>query len=52
MGELQLLFAAVLALFQVEFTIYGITLSLWQVFVFTTVAGIAAWVLGEMFLGD
>lgn len=41
-----------LALFQTEFTLWGFTFSFFEVFVYTTVAGIVCWILGEIFLGD
>ena len=37
---------------KVEFTLYGFTFSLWQVFLFDIAAGIVAFVLREVFLGD
>ncbi len=46
------LLTMVLDLLQVEFTIFGFTFSFWQVFVFDIVAGIVAWILSEVFLGD
>lgn len=36
-------------LFSIEFTIYGSTFSLWQVFLFDIVAGIVIWFLVEVF---
>ena len=42
----------VVELFSIEFTIYGFTFSLWQVFLFTIVADIVIWVISEVFLGD
>ena len=38
--------------FALEFTLYGFSFSLWQVFLFDIVAGIVAFVLREGFLGD
>ncbi len=46
------LLTMVLDLLLVEFTIFGFTFSFWQVFVFDIVAGIVAWILSEVFLGD
>ena len=46
------LFSAVLSLFQLEVNLYGFTFSFWQVFVWTTVAGIVAWILAEVFTGE
>ena len=41
-----------LEIFQLEFTIYGVTFSLWQVFVFSTAAAITGRILWEVFFGD
>ena len=46
------LFGAVLEVFRIEFTIYGFTFSLWQVFCFDVVAAIIGWILGKVFLDD
>jgi len=35
-----------------QLTLFGFTFSFWQIFIFTTVAGLVAWFLGEVFLGD
>lgn len=42
---------ATLNVFQIEFNIYGYTISLWQVFLFTAVTGIIGWAIGRIF-GD
>ena len=39
----------VVELFSIEFTIYGFTFSLWQVFLFDIAAGIVIWVIVEVF---
>ena len=39
----------VVEVFSIEFTIYGFTFSLWQVFLFDMAAGIVIWVLVEVF---
>lgn len=39
-------------LFCMEFTLLGFTFSFWQVFVFSIVAGIVGWILGEVLIGD
>lgn len=44
-------FQMVVELFQIEFTIYGFTLSMWQVFLFDFAAGIVIWILAEVFFG-
>lgn len=51
-SDLASLFSAVLDMFQIEFTIYGFTFSLWQVLCFDVVAGIVAWGIGKVFLDD
>lgn len=51
-SDLAWLYNAVLGLFQMEFTIYGFTFSLWQVFCFDIVVGILAWGLGKVFFND
>lgn len=48
-GDVGLLFAAVMRLFKLEFTLYGYTFSWWEVFVFSIVAGIVGWLLWEVF---
>lgn len=45
-------FAQVLDLFQLEFSLFGFTFSMWQVFLWTAIAGIVARILGEVFFGD
>ena len=52
MEDIARLFSAVMSVFKYELTLYGFTFSFWQIFCFTTVAGIAAWVLGKLFLDD
>lgn len=46
------LFLGVVGLFKTEFTLFGVTLSLWQVFLFNIAASIVIWVLKELFLSD
>lgn len=38
--------------FSYEFTIYGFTFSLWEVFAFSTVTAIVGRLLWEVFFGD
>lgn len=52
MQMLGTLFLKTMAVFQTELTIWGITITYWQVFVFTIVAGVICRILGEIFLGD
>lgn len=42
----------VVELFSIEFTIYGFTFSMWQVFLFDIAAGIVGWFIGRLFLDD
>ena len=51
-SDLGALFSWVLELFTYEFTIYGFTFSMWQVYLFDIVAGIVVWFLMEVFLDD
>ena len=39
----------VVELMSIEFTIYGFTFSLWQVFLFDIAASIVIWILVEVF---
>ena len=39
-------------LFKLEFTLFGFTLSFWQVFLFSCVAGIVAWILWRIFIDE
>lgn len=52
MSDVAALFSYVLKLFQLEFTLYGFTFSLWEVFVFSVVSSCVGWLLWEVFLGD
>lgn len=40
----------IVELFSIEFTLYGFTFSMWQVFLFDFAAGIVTWILVEVFL--
>lgn len=42
---------AVVGLFQKPLTLYGFTFSFWEVFLFTAVVGIIAFILGGIFGG-
>lgn len=48
-SDLQSLFSATLALFKMEFTIYGFTFSWFQVMIFSLVADLIFWFLGRIF---
>ena len=52
MDTFALLMEKTMDVFKTELTLWGFTFSYWQVFAFAVVAGIVAWVLGEIFLGD
>lgn len=52
MSDIATLFSYILQLFQIEFTLYGFTFSLWEVFVFSVVAGLTCRILWEVFFGD
>lgn len=49
MSDVQAVFAATLALFKMEFTIYGFTFSFWNVFLFVIVAGLVLRFIGGLF---
>lgn len=51
-SDFGMLIEKVVELFSIEFTIYGFTFSMWQVFLFDIVVGIVAWIISEVFLGD
>lgn len=51
LSDIQALFIWVVELFSIEFTIYGFTFSMWQVFLFDITAGIVVWIIREVFLG-
>ena len=44
-------FSAALEVFQTPLALYGFSFSIWQVFCFSAVVGVAAWVLHELFIG-
>lgn len=52
MSDIGALFSAVAELFKIDFTLYGFTFSLWQVFLFDIAAGIVAWSIGKLLLDD
>lgn len=49
-SDVGALFSWVVEVFSIEFTIYGFTFSMWQVFLFDIAAAIVAWFLREVFL--
>ena len=44
--------ASVVSIFKIQFTLYGFTLSFWQVFLFTGFGFIVAWILWRIFVDD
>lgn len=52
MEMLGSLFTHVLDLFQLEFDLFGFSFSMWQVFIWSTIATIIARIIGEVFFGD
>lgn len=52
MEILGTVFLGVLGIFKTELSLYGFTFSMWQVFLWTAIAGIVAKILAEVFLGD
>lgn len=52
MEILSVLFEKTMAIFKIPLSLWGYSFSFWEVFVFVLVAGIVAWVIGEIFLGD
>lgn len=51
-SDLGTLLSWTFQVFSLEFTLYGFTFSLWQVFAFSTVAYIVGRFLAEVFFGD
>lgn len=51
-SDLGALFSWIMELLNYKFTIYGITFSMFQVFAFSTVAGILGWFIGRLFFDD
>ena len=51
-SDVGALFSWILDLFMYEVEIYGVQFSMFQVFIFFAVAGIAGWFLGRLFFND
>ena len=49
MSDVQAMFDATLALFKLEFTLYGFTFSFWNVLLFSVVGGMILWFIGGLF---
>ncbi len=52
MEDIASLISGTLRLFSLEFTLYGFTFSLWEVFLFSATVSIIARILYEIFFGD
>lgn len=48
----QWLFSATMEIFKIEFTLYGFTFSFWDIFLWTTVAGIVLGFVGGLLWHD
>lgn len=46
------IFSGVMGILRINFTIFGYTLNLWEVFCFTFVSSVIAFVVWEVLLGD
>ena len=51
-SDVGTLFSWILDLFMYEVEIYGVRFSMFQVFIFSTVAGIVGWFIGRLFFDD
>lgn len=49
MEVFQSLFSSTISVMKVEFTLMGFTFSMWDVFLWTFVAGILIWFIGGFF---
>lgn len=49
LSDVGLVFEKLVELFSIEFTIYGFTFSMWQVFLFDFAAAIVIWIIVEVF---
>ena len=49
LSDVGLVFEMVVELFSMEFTIFGFTFSMWQVYLFSFAAAIVSWVIVEVF---
>lgn len=48
-SDFGLIIEKIVEAFSIEFTLYGFTFSMWQVFLFDFASGIVIWVLCEVF---
>lgn len=51
-SDIGAVFNFIMRLFTYEFTIYGVTFSMFQVFIFSAVASILGWFIGRLFFDD
>lgn len=51
-SDLGALFSWIMELFKYDFTIYGVTFSMFDVFAFSIVAGAVGWFIGRLFFDD
>ena len=49
MSDVQAMFEATLAIFKMEFTIYGFTFSFWNVLLFVIFGGMIIYFIGGLF---
>lgn len=49
LSDVGLVFEKLVELFSIEFTIFGFTFSMWQVYLFDFAAAIVIWVIVEVF---
>ena len=52
MGIFLQIFESVYSILNMEFSLFGYTLSLWNIFAFTFVTGVVWWVVWEVINGD
>lgn len=52
LSDFGLFIEKVVDLFSIEFTVFGFTFSMWQVYLFDIAAAIVIWAISEVFLGD
>ena len=52
MEHIGVFFQLIMALFKIEVDVYGYTISMWQIYLFTLVGGIVLHFIGGFFNGD
>ena len=48
MDDLKLVLDAVVSIMKIEFTVWGFTLSYWQIMLWSMIAGIVLWLVWEV----